>query len=151
MVSFLGEYESTIDAKGRFLLPAAFKKQLPKDDETQFVINRGFEKCLTLYPLQSWKPIFANISKLNDFDPKVRTFRRNFLNGASPLEMDSAGRLLLPKNLMEHAGLSKDIVLVSALSKIEIWDKDTYGKIFDNMSAEDFSNIANEVMVKHEE
>ncbi len=151
MVSFLGEYESTIDAKGRFLLPAAFKKQLPKDDEIQFVINRGFEKCLTLYPLQSWKPIFANISKLNDFDPKVRAFRRNFLNGASPLEMDGAGRLLLPKNLLEHAGLDKDIVLVSALTKIEIWDKRTYEKIFENMSPEEFSSIANAVMGKQEE
>lgn len=150
MISFLGEYESTIDSKGRFLLPAAFKKQLPKDDEGQFVINRGFEKCLTLYPLQSWKPIFANISKLNDFDPKVRSFRRIFLNGASPVDMDSAGRILLPKNLVEHANLQKDIVLVSALNKIEIWDKKTYDQLFDSVSSEDFSSIANEVMNKPE-
>lgn len=150
MISFLGEYESTIDTKGRFLLPAAFKKQLPKDDEGQFVINRGFEKCLTLYPLQAWKPIFANISKLNDFDPKVRSFRRIFLNGASPVDMDSAGRILLPKNLMEHANLEKDIVLVSALNKIEIWDKKTYDQLFDSVSSEDFSKIAEEVMNKPE-
>ena len=150
MISFLGEYESTIDTKGRFLLPAAFKKQLPKDDESHFVINRGFEKCLTLYPLQTWKPIFANISKLNDFDPKVRSFRRIFLNGASPVEMDSAGRILLPKNLMEHANLEKDIVLVSALNKIEIWDKKTYDQLFDSVSSEDFSRIAEEVMNKPE-
>lgn len=150
MISFLGEYESTIDTKGRFLLPAAFKKQLPKDDEGHFVINRGFEKCLTLYPLQTWKPIFANISKLNDFDPKVRSFRRIFLNGASPVEMDSAGRILLPKNLMEHANLEKDIVLVSALNKIEIWDKKTYDQLFDSVSSEDFSRIAEEVMNKPE-
>lgn len=148
MISFLGEYESTIDLKGRFLLPAAFKKQLPKDETTEFVINRGFEKCLTLYPLQSWKPIFTNISKLNDFDPKVRAFRRYFLNGASPLEMDSAGRLLLPKNLMSYASLEKDIVLVSALTKIEIWDKKLYDQFFDSVSDETFSSIANEVMNK---
>lgn len=146
MVSFLGEYESTVDAKGRFLLPAAFKKQLPKDDTGEFVINRGFEKCLTLYPLQSWKPIFANISKLNDFDPKVRAFRRYFLNGASPVEMDTAGRILLPKNLMEYASLEKDIVLVSALTKIEIWDKKSYDQFFSGVSADDFSKIADEVM-----
>ena len=147
MISFLGEYESTIDAKGRFLLPAAFKKQLPKDDAIQFVINRGFEKCLTLYPLQSWKPIFANISKLNDFDPKVRAFRRNFLNGATPVDIDSAGRLLLPKNLVEHASLEKDIVLVSAVNKIEIWDKKVYDELVASMNNdEDFSKIADEVM-----
>ncbi len=148
MISFLGEYESTIDTKGRFLLPAAFKKQLPIDDGTNFVINRGFEKCLTLYPQQSWNPIFANISKLNDFDPKVRAFRRYFLNGASPVEMDSAGRLLLPKNLLNHASLEKDIVLVSAMNKIEIWDKVAYDQFFDSMTDESFSAIANEVMNK---
>ena len=146
MISFLGEYESTIDSKGRFLLPVAFKKQLPTDDGTNFVINRGFEKCLTLYPQQSWNPIFANITKLNDFDPKVRAFRRYFLNGASPVEMDSAGRLMLPKNLLSHAGLEKDIVLVSALNKIEIWDKVAYDQFFDSMTDESFSAIANEVM-----
>ncbi len=150
MISFLGEYESTIDTKGRFLLPAAFKKQLG-DAVTQFVINRGFEKCLTLYPQQSWEPIFANISNLNDFDPKVRTFRRYFLNGASPVELDSAGRLLLPKNLMAHAALDKDIVLVSALNKIEIWDKKTYEQFFNEMTNESFSALANEVMNKNEE
>ena len=63
MIGFLGEYEATLDAKGRFLLPAGFKKQLPEEGANQFVINRGFEKCLTLYPLQSWKPIFSEISK----------------------------------------------------------------------------------------
>ncbi len=146
MLSFLGEYESTVDLKGRFLLPAAFKKQLPKEDATEFVINRGFEKCLTLYPLQSWKPIFANISKLNDFDPKVRAFRRYFLNGATPVEMDTAGRLLLPKNLMGYASLEKDIVLVSALTKIEIWDKKLYEQFFDSVTDEAFSKIADEVM-----
>ena len=146
MISFLGEYESTIDAKGRFLLPVAFRKQLPKDDGSEFVINRGFEKCLTLYPQQTWKPIFANISKLNDFDPKVRAFRRNFLNGATPVEIDSAGRVLLPKNLMEHASLEKDIVLVSAVNKIEIWDKRSYDALIATMNAEDFSNVADEVM-----
>ncbi len=151
MISFLGEYESTIDAKGRFLLPAAFKKQLPKDDGTEFVINRGFEKCLTLYPVQSWKPIFTNISKLNDFDPKVRAFRRYFLNGATPVEPDTAGRINLPKNLMEYASLEKDIVLVSALTKIEIWDKKLYEQFFDSITDEAFSAIANEVMNKAEE
>src|SRR5262245_50876357 len=119
MIGFLGEYEATLDPKGRFLLPAAVKKQLPEGDNTRFVINRGFEKCLTMYPMTSWEPIFENISKLNDFDPKVREFRRYFLNGAIQLELDSAGRLLVPKNLMDHAGLDKDIVLVSAINKLE--------------------------------
>src|SRR5207344_1395738 len=146
MIGFLGEYESTLDPKGRFLLPAGFKKQLPEGGDPRFVINRGFEKCLTLYPIQSWEPIFSEISKLNDFDPKVRQFKRYFLNGATQVELDSAGRLLLPKNLMEYAGLEKDIVLVSAIDKIEIWDKIKYQQFFETFSPEAFSDLAKEVM-----
>src|SRR5436190_15499354 len=146
MIGFLGEYEATLDLKGRFLLPAGFKKQLPPEGATQFVLNRGFEKCLTLYPIQSWEPIFSEISKLNDFDPKVREFRRYFLNGATQVELDSAGRLLLPKNLSEHAGLEKDIVLVSAVNKIEIWDKSKYKQFFETFTPQSFSDLANEVM-----
>lgn len=145
-MGFLGEYEVTLDAKGRFLLPAGLKKQLPEADALSFVINRGFEKCLTLYPLSSWEPIYANIAKLNDFDPKVREFRRWFLNGATQMELDSAGRLLLPKNLMEHAGLERDVVLVSAVNKIEIWDKVRYQQFFDSYTSEAFSDLAAEVM-----
>ena len=148
MISFLGEFEATIDAKGRFLLPAGFKKQLPQDAVPKFVLNRGFEKCLTLYPLQSWEPIFSEISQLNDFDPKVREFRRYFLNGAIEIELDSAGRLLLPKNLISHASLDKDIVLVSAVNKIEIWDTNKYNQFFESFAPESFSNLANEVMNK---
>jgi MraZ protein len=146
MIGFLGEYESTVDAKGRFLLPAGFKKQLPEGDAGQFVINRGFEKCLTLYPKSSWEPIFTEISKLNDFDPKVREFRRYFLNGATMMELDSAGRLLIPQNLKAHAGIEKDIVLVSAVNKIEIWDKSKYQEFFESFSPESFSGLAQQVM-----
>jgi MraZ protein len=145
MTGFIGEYESTLDIKGRFLLPAGLKKQLP-DGATDFVINRGFEKCLSLYPMKSWKPIFSEISDLNDFDPKVRQFRRYFLNGATQVELDSANRLLLPKNLTEYASLEKDIVLVSAVNKIEIWDKNKYQQFFETFSPDAFSSLAKEVM-----
>lgn len=146
MTGFLGEYESTLDAKGRFLLPAAFKKQLPEDSNNRFVINRGFEKCLSLYPIASWEPIYAEISQLNDFDPKVREFRRYFLNGATITETDSAGRLLVPQNLKEYASLEKDIVLVAAVNKIEIWDKQKYQQFFESFSPDTFSNLAQQVM-----
>lgn len=145
MIGFLGEYESTLDAKGRFLLPSGFKKQLTAA-ENRFVINRGFEKCLSLYPLSSWTPIYEKISRLNDFDPKVREFRRQFLGGATEIEMDSAGRLLLPSNLKEHAGLSKDIILVAAVDKIEIWDAPKYKQLFESFSPDNFSMLAQQVM-----
>jgi len=101
--------------------------------------------------MKSWEPLFADINKLNDFDPRVREFRRYFLNGATTVEPDSAGRLLVPPNLNEHAGLQKDIVLVSAVNKIEIWDSSKYHQLFDSFSAEDFSNLAKNVMTKGNE
>ncbi len=146
MTGFLGEYEATLDPKGRFLLPAGIKKQLPEGESSHFVVNRGFEKCLTIYPMSSWTPLFERISRLNAFDHKVREFRRFFLNGAISMELDSAGRMLIPKNLMEHAGLEKDIVLVSAVNKIEIWSKSTYQQLFDTLSPDAFSDLAAQVM-----
>jgi MraZ protein len=147
MISFLGEYEATLDSKGRFLLPAGLKRQIPDGESTRFVINRGFEKCLTLYPMQSWQPLYDQISTLNDFDPKVREFRRYFLNGAIMVEPDAAGRLLLPQNLKDYAGLGKDIVLAAAVNKIEIWDQESYQKFFESYSPDDFSSLAQSVMV----
>ena len=146
MIGFLGEYEATVDAKGRFLLPAAIKKKLPEDAPGEFVINRGFEKCLSLYPVKNWQPIFEGISKLNDFDPKVREFRRYFFNGATELELDSAGRLLIPPNQREHASIERDIVIVGSVQKIEIWDSRKYKEFFETMTPTAFSELAKEVL-----
>ena len=70
MIGFIGEYEATLDSKGRFLLPAGVKKQLPEGEMPVFVVNRGFEKCLSMYPVQSWKPLYESISTLNDLTPR---------------------------------------------------------------------------------
>ena len=147
MATFLGEFEATLDSKGRFLLPAGFKRQIPEGESTRFVINRGFEKCLSLYTMQSWQPLYDQISTLNDFDPKVREFRRYFLNGATIVEPDAAGRLLLPQSLKDYAGLDKDIVLAAAVNKLEIWDAVQYKKFFESYSPDDFSALAQSVMV----
>ena len=146
MIGFLGEYEATVDAKGRFLLPSAIRKKLPENSSDQFVINRGFEKCLSLYPVNNWVPIFEGISRLNDFDPKVREFRRYFFNGATELELDTAGRLLIPPNLRDHAGIGKDIVLVGSVQKIEIWDSKKYKEFFESMTPQSFSELAKDVI-----
>jgi MraZ protein len=145
MTGFHGEYEATVDAKGRFLLPGGLKKQLP-EGESRFILSRGFEKCLTLYPLKSWEIIIAKISRLNDFDPKVRQFRRQFLGGATEIELDNAGRMLLPASLKEFAGLGKDIILAAALDRFEIWDAGKYKQLFEDFSPEAFSSLAQEVM-----
>ncbi len=146
MTGFLGEFEATLDAKGRFLLPAGFKKQLPEEETSRYVINRGFEKCLALYPMRTWEPLFAKITGLNEFDPKEREFRRAFLNGATYVEPDTAGRILLPPSLKVYAGLEKDIVLMATGDKIEIWDSNKYKQFFDSISSDALSDLGNQVL-----
>ena len=149
MIRFLGEYEATLDAKGRFLFPVGFKRQLPQEESQRFVINRGFKKNLNLYPIQNWDQLFDEIEKLSEFDPKVREFLDYFLNGATFVEADSAGRLLIPPNLKEQSDLGKDIVLVAKIKRIEIWDSNKYKQLFESFSEERYSNLANEVMNKN--
>lgn len=144
MISFLGEYEVAIDSKGRFLLPSGFRKQLPEGAAERFVINRGFENCLTMYPMESWTALSDKINRLNDFNPKVREFKRLFLNGATIVEVDSAGRILLPKPLQEYAGIKKDVVFSCQGNKVELWNKDTYYEYI-KKGAGSFSSLAEEV------
>jgi MraZ protein len=146
MIGLLGEFEATLDVKGRFLLPGGLKKQLPEEEIGRFVINRGFEKCLALYPMKTWEPLFAKITGLNEFDPKQREFRRAFLNGATYVEPDSAGRILLPPNLKAYAELQKDILLMATGDKIEIWDSNKYKQFFDSISSDALSDLGKDVM-----
>lgn len=144
MVGLLGEFEVSLDSKGRLLIPAGFKKQLQESESQRFVINRGFEPCLVLYTLTYWAHIAGNIEKLNDFNPKVRAFKRMFLNGASYVDVDSAGRILIPKSLQEYAGLDKDILFSAQGNKVEIWNKASY---HEHIAAQinNFSDLAQEV------
>ena len=144
MTSFLGEYEVAIDAKGRFLLPSGFRKQLAEGTGEKFVINRGFENCLTIYPIDTWNAISDKINKLNDFKPAVREFKRLLLNGATMVELDSADRMLLPKQLQEYAGIKKDAVMSAQGNKVELWDKDTYYNYL-RQNAVNMSRLAEEV------
>ena len=146
MTGFLGEFEATLDSKGRFLLPAGFKKQLPDSEDGRFVINRGFEKCLALYTIKDWEPLFAKINGLNEFDPKQREFRRAFLNGATYVEPDTAGRILVPPNLKVYAELQKDIVITAAGDKMEIWDSNKYKQLFDSFSSDALSDLGKDVL-----
>ena len=146
MIVFLGEYEVTLDAKGRFLLPAGIRKQIPEDAGEKFVVARGFEKCLTLYPKKNWDPIMAELIKVNDYKAENREFLRYFTMGAGEMELDSAGRVLIPQNLKAYAELGKDVILVSVINKIEIWDKSKYQQFFDSFSLEKYSDLAERVM-----
>lgn len=145
MPGFLGEYEVTLDAKGRFMLPVGFKRQLGDTETQRFVLSRGFEKCLTLYTEAQWEKVASVVRQLNEFNPKARAFKRVFLNGATFVEPDAAGRLLVGKPMIEYAGLSKDVVFSAQMDKAEIWDAATFRRET-SMDAADLSDLANEVL-----
>ncbi|MBC7904743.1 MAG: division/cell wall cluster transcriptional repressor MraZ [Gemmatimonadaceae bacterium] len=148
MIVFLGEYEATLDAKGRFLLPGGLLKQLPEGAATSFVVNRGFDECLNLYPKENWQPVTAEVNSLSEYEPENRKLKRLFNNGATEVSLDTANRLLLPANLKGFGSLQRDIVLASSGNKIEIWDKTKYQQFFDSFTPETFSSLAQKVMGK---
>ncbi len=145
MASLLGEFECKLDAKARFLLPSGLRKQLDPASKEQFVMNRGFEGCLVLYPMTEWEKITAQLKKLNLFVTKNRAFYRQFHNGATSISLDSNGRVLVPKSLMAHAALDKDAVLFAYANRIELWSKERYEEVM-NQDAESFADLAEDVM-----
>ena len=146
MVNLIGTYEGKADAKGRLLLPAALKKQLTPVVQDGFVLKRAvFQSCLELYPMAEWNVLIAKINKLNRFNKKNNDFIRRFTAGVKIVELDNAGRLLIPKDLQSFAGITKNVVLSSAVNIIEIWDKDRYETAIDDASV-DFADLAEDVM-----
>ncbi len=103
MSYFSSEYECKIDVKGRMVLPARIKASLPEESESTIVVTRGFEPCLTIYPLNEWKKIFEQVSSLNEFNPEYRRFQRNFLRGNTEIELDKSGRFLIPRTMARFA------------------------------------------------
>ena len=145
MSGLVGEFECALDSKGRFLFPSGLRKQLDASAHEVFMMNKGFEDCLTLYPMNEWEKVSSKLSKLNLFKPKNRMFYRLFHQGAKQLTLDNASRILIPTALMERIGLKKEIMLTAYNDRIEIWDKKEYFKIMkDNIA--DFSDLADEVM-----
>ncbi len=151
MNSLIGTYECKADAKGRLTLPVALKKQLSPVLENGFVIKRAvFQPCLELYPMKEWEQLMQKINKLNRFKKKNNDFIRRFTAGVKIVEVDANGRLLIPKGLVVFAGISKEIVLSSAVNIVEIWDKNKYEEAIDE-AAGDFADLAEEVMGNDEE
>ena len=146
MQHLIGTYECKADAKGRVLMPIAIKKQLTPVASGGFVLKRAvFNPCLELYPMQEWMQLMEKVNALNRFNKKNNDFIRLFTAGVKTLEMDASGRLLIPKDLVKHAQIEKEIVLSSAVNILEIWDKTLYEKAIDEATL-DFGALAEEVM-----
>ena len=146
MINLIGTYECKADAKGRLMFSSALKKQLASVLQEGFVVKRAvFQPCLELYPMKEWNLMMEKINKLNRFVKKNNDFIRRFTAGVKMVELDNSGRLLIPKDLCQFAGIEKQIVLSSAVNIIEIWDKNRYEKAIDDASV-DFADLAEEVM-----
>lgn len=145
MNNLIGSYECKIDAKARLMLPSALKKQLLKDLEDGFVLKRSvFQECVEMYPMREWNTLMQKINGLNRFKKKNNDFIRKFTAGVKLVDVDTNGRLLIPKDLVSFAGIKKEIVVASAVNIIEIWDKSKYESAIS--SVEDFADLAEEVM-----
>jgi len=119
---FMGEYNHTVDAKGRLIVPSKFREQLGEE----FVVTKGLDGCLFVYDNDEWRALEEKLKSLPLTNTNARKFSRFFLAGASSCEVDKQGRILLPAVLREHAGIDKDAVLVGVGSRIEIWSKDAW-------------------------
>jgi len=114
-----GEFQHTIDSKGRVIIPARFREELGE----RFILTKGTDGCICAYSLSEWNKFDAKLSQLPTSDPKVREYLRFVYSGATECETDKQGRILIPQNLREYASLEKEILIIGVSTKAEIWDK----------------------------
>jgi MraZ protein len=119
---FLGDYQHTLDAKGRVSLPAKFRAELTGS----LVVSKGLDDCLYVYSAEEYQRFVKTLTEGNDFDPRTRRLRRFFVAGAQDVELDSAGRISLSPVLREYAGLKKEIAVTGNGTRIEIWDAEAW-------------------------
>ncbi|ABY93290.1 MULTISPECIES: division/cell wall cluster transcriptional repressor MraZ [unclassified Thermoanaerobacter] len=133
----MGQYEHTIDAKGRVIIPAKFREELGE----KFVLTKGLDNCLFVYSLEEWKNIEAKLKTLPLTKKDARAFTRFFLAGAVECEIDKQGRILIPANLREHAKIEKDVIFIGVSTRVEIWSKEVWEEYSNNTDVS-FEEIA---------
>lgn len=127
---FIGEYQHTIDPKGRVILPAKFREELGE----KFVVTKGLDNCLFVYPNEEWQNLEQRLRTLPLTSKDARAFIRFFFAGATECELDKQGRILIPSNLREHAVLAKDLVIIGVSTRVEIWSKEAWETYNDDSS-----------------
>lgn len=131
---FIGEHQHTLDEKGRIIIPSKFRADLG----LEFVMTKGLDNCLFIYPKSEWEILEAKLKTLPLTSKDARAFVRFFFSGASESTLDKQGRVLIPSNLREHSRLDKDAVIIGVSTRIEIWSKDHWNNYIDedNLSYE---------------
>lgn len=125
---FIGEYSHSLDNKNRMIIPAKLREELGG----KFIITKGLDGCLYAYPIEEWKVLEEKLKSLPLTNKDARAFVRFFFSGASEIEIDKQGRGLIPQNLLEYAGISKEIISIGVLTKVEIWSKEKWEDYNDN-------------------
>lgn len=141
MALFLGEYQHSLDSKGRLIVPARFREGL---GET-FIVTRGLDRCLFAYPMAEWKLIEEKLRSLPLTQSDARAFVRFFFSGATECEMDKQGRITLPPNLREYAQLEKDVVSVGVSTRVEFWSRERWEN-YVREASESFDAIAETIV-----
>ncbi|MEZ4810595.1 MAG: division/cell wall cluster transcriptional repressor MraZ [Allomuricauda sp.] len=151
MTHIIGQHDCKADTKGRVLLPISLKNQLFPVLKDGFVIKRSvFQQCLELYPKQEFDVLMQKVLKKSKINRKYDAFVRNFVAGMKEVTIDGdTGRLQIPKNLVDYAGIEKEVVLNAVFDKIEIWDKDKYEKVLSE-SEKDYADLAEEIFADDE-
>lgn len=134
---FMGEYQHSVDAKGRLIVPAKFRERL---NET-FIITRGLDNCLFGYPMDEWRKLEEKLKELPMTKKDTRAFVRFFFSGATEVEIDKQGRINIPATLLSHAHITKECVIIGVAARIEIWAREAWEDYFKD-SEESFNEIA---------
>ncbi|MBW7887545.1 MAG: division/cell wall cluster transcriptional repressor MraZ [Bacteroidetes bacterium] len=149
MSSFKGSFTYTVDSKGRINIPAKMRKNLSPEANNSFVITRGFESCIFVYPQDEWMKRENEIGKLQQTDPQHRYFTRMLLQFAADAELDGQSRIILPKELLQYAKIENDVFILGAFDRIEVWNPDEYKKYLESQQ-EDYLTVASKVFEKKE-
>lgn len=144
---FYGEFEHTIDRKGRLIVPAKFRQALKEHDIASLFLTRGLDGCLFLFPESEWRVAESRLKQIPFTKGEGRKFNRLYFSGASEVTIDRLGRLLLPRALKEFAEIKQDIVIVGVSSRMEIWSKEKW-QAFYNSSRQSFEEVAERVMLE---
>jgi len=148
--TFIGEFSYTIDTKGRLNIPSKFRQSLSKDNKNTFVVARGLDKCIWVYPLIEWKQIEKNLRDLSSLSITHRRFIRNTARYATPSTYDKQGRVMLNSSLIEFAGLDKEVLIIGMINKMEIWNPSILQEIETKQSKiepETYEELSNKIIL----
>lgn len=147
MSSFKGSYGYSVDSKGRINIPARLRKYVSTEANDTFVVTRGYDQCLYLYPLDEWTRLELEIRQLSSTNPKHRFFKRRLLEWATESQLDGQFRIMIPRDLLQFAGIENDVLIIGVLEHIEVWNPRIY-EAYLKTQDESYETVAQTVLQK---